>query len=136
MSIASAIHFHKHEKEGGALCVYQGASLVPFDIKRVFTVSGEVGSIRGNHAHRRCTQLLVCVSGQIKVSCDDSAHTVDHVLSDMSQGLLVPPGIWAIQEYLTDAAVLMVLCDRGYEADDYIHDYQEFKNHIDLQGTK
>jgi len=41
--------------------------------------------------------------------------------------LLIPPGIWAREDYLTDGAVLMVLCDRIYEEGDYIRDYDEFK---------
>jgi hypothetical protein len=45
----------------------------------------------------------------------------------MNCGLLVPPGIWAKEEFLTDGAVLMVVCDRGYEEDDYIRDYEKFK---------
>ena len=48
----------------------------------------------------------------------------------MSMGLLVPPGIWASEKYVDNAAVLMVLCDRGYEADDYIRDYNDFKNFL------
>lgn len=41
-------------------------------------------------------------------------------------GILVPPGIWATQEYLDDSSVVIVFCDREFEPGDYIRDYQEF----------
>jgi dTDP-4-dehydrorhamnose 3,5-epimerase-like enzyme len=88
------------------------------------------GDIRGNHAHKQCLQLLICVSGQIRVSCDDGSFVIHHLLDSMNCGLLVPPGIWAREEYMTDGAVLMVLCDRSYEEGDYIRDYNDFKKFV------
>lgn len=127
MTCEAAIHFEKHEDINGELCVYEGRKQVPFDIRRVFTVTARVGDTRGNHAHKKCTQLLVCVSGRIVVSCDDGLVVSQHLLENMSTGLLIPPGIWAKQKYMEEGAVLMTLCDRDYEADDYIRDYKEFK---------
>lgn len=112
------------------LCVYEGGQHVPFDIRRVFTVSAREGDTRGDHAHKQCTQLLICVSGKIRVSCDDGSFVTQHLLDNMGAGLLVPPGIWAKEEYVTDSAVLMVLCDRHYEVDDYIRDYNDFKTFV------
>lgn len=113
--------------ENGVLCVYECGQQVPFDIRRIFTISALVGDIRGDHAHKQCSQLLVCVSGQIRVVCDDGLVVTHHLLDSMNYGLLVPPGIWAKEEYMTDGAVLMVLCDRNYEETDYIRNYKEFK---------
>ena len=61
---------------------------------------------------------------------DDGIKVANHLLKSMSTGLLLPPGIWAKEEYLTDGAVLMVLCDRGYENEDYIRNYEEFKKFV------
>lgn len=132
MTSATAIHFKKFEDPNGVLVVYEGGQQVPFDMRRVFTVSARVGDTRGNHAHKQCTQLLICVSGKIRVSCNDGAVVTQHLLENMDAGLLVPPGIWAREEYITDGAVLMVLCDRGYEAEDYLRDYNDFKTFVGL----
>ena len=106
---ASIVSFPQYLDPNGALCVYQGDKDVPFTIRRVFTVTAMSGDPRGDHAHKKCTQLLVCVTGEIRVTCDDG-HTVNnYLLKSMSSGLLVPPGVWAKEEYLTDGAVLMVL---------------------------
>lgn len=122
------VAFRRHEDPNGVLCVYESGEKVPFDIRRVFTVSARAGDVRGDHAHRKCTQLLVCVSGKIDVTCDDGSTETRFTLDNMGVGVLVPPGVWAREEYVADGSVLMVLCDRGYEADDYIRDYDEFKS--------
>ena len=130
MASAALINFLTYGNSDGTLSVYECGKQVPFDIRRVFTVSARKNDVRGNHAHKKCTQLLVCISGKILVSCDDGSVSTQYLLDNMSMGLLVPPGIWASEEYVDNAAVLMVLCDRGYEADDYIRDYNDFKNFL------
>jgi dTDP-4-dehydrorhamnose 3,5-epimerase-like enzyme len=127
MQTAKLIKFSDEVCIDSSLYVYETGSLLPFDIKRVFTVISKVGIIRGNHAHKKCSQLLVCVSGEIEVITDNGNQEVAYKLSDMSQGLLIPPGIWASQKYLEQNSVLMVLCDALYDAGDYIHNYDYFK---------
>lgn len=127
---ATVISFPRFADGNGVLCVYQSQQQVPFEIQRVFTVSAALGDIRGAHAHKQCSQLLVCVSGEIRVACDDGSLVTHYVLGSMNSGLLVPPGIWATEEYMTDGAVMMVLCDRKYEEGDYIRDYAEFRDFL------
>jgi len=124
---ATAIFFPRYLDPNGVLCVYESGQQVPFIIRRVFTVSAMGGDMRGDHAHKQCSQLLVCVSGQIRVICDNGLAVTHHLLDSMNCGLLVPPGIWAKEEYVTDGAILMVLCDRNYDEEDYIRDYNNFK---------
>jgi hypothetical protein len=124
------VTFPRYLDPNGVLCVYESGCQVPFDIRRVFTVSAMTGDPRGDHAHKQCTQLLVCVSGMVRVSCDNGIEVTHHVLEGMSIGLLVPAGIWAKEEYLTDGAVLMVLCDRGYEEGDYIRSYVDYLKYV------
>jgi dTDP-4-dehydrorhamnose 3,5-epimerase-like enzyme len=133
MTLATSVYFHKHENFNGLLCAYESGRHIPFDIRRVFIVTAKAGDKRGEHAHKQCTQLLVCISGKIIVICDDGSSINQHVLDNVGTGLLIPNGIWAEQEYMVDGAVLMVLCDRGYEEEDYIRNYDDFKAFI---GTK
>lgn len=135
MTSASAISFKKFEDANGVLCVYESGQQVPFNIRRVFTVSAKTGDTRGDHAHKQCAQLMICVAGKIRVSCDDGSVVTRHILDNMGTGLLVRPGVWATEEYLVEGSILMVLCDRGYEVDDYIRDYVEFKKYIENKET-
>jgi dTDP-4-dehydrorhamnose 3,5-epimerase-like enzyme len=99
-------------------------------------VSALKGSIRGEHAHKKCSQFMVCVSGAIEVTCDNGIEETTYQLDSPSTGLNVEPGIWAKEKYLTENAVLMVLCDRHYEKEDYIHSYNEFKTYTKIKMGK
>jgi dTDP-4-dehydrorhamnose 3,5-epimerase-like enzyme len=120
-------NLQRHEGDNGFLCVFQRGINVDFDIRRVFAVSSSEGNIRGEHAHKKCSQLLVCVAGKILVTCDNGSEKSEYLLNGMQMALLIPPGIWAKQEYLTKDALLLVVCDRDYEPEDYIHDYGDYK---------
>jgi dTDP-4-dehydrorhamnose 3,5-epimerase-like enzyme len=121
------ITFPLHRADASDLVVMEGMTHVPFAIARVFVVRGLPGEIRGQHAHKACTQVLTCPIGSVDVLCDDGNETATFLLDKPNMGLLIPPGIWAQQDYLTPGSVLTVLCDRVYEAADYIRDYDEFK---------
>jgi len=127
------INFQLHTNDNGVLCAYETGKSVPFVINRVFTVSALKDEIRGNHAHKECSQLLVCVSGKINVICDDGLQITEYKLASMGEGLFIPHSIWAHNEYLEESSVLMVLCDRGYEESDYIRDYDKFKTYVRLK---
>jgi WxcM-like, C-terminal len=128
------VSFRNFQDANGSLVVFEGGKSVPFDIRRIFTVVAKSGDKRGDHAHKKCTQLLICISGEISVICDDGLRTQKFTLDNMSSGLLISPWIWARQEYIKDDSVLMVICDRGYEVDDYIRNYEEFKKLLESRN--
>ena len=124
LRIVKLPHFFE---DNGDLVVIEGNVHVPFIIARVFVVRAPDSAVRGQHAHRACSQLFTCPTGAIEVLCNDGAETVQFVLNHPNAGLLVPPGIWSQQTYRGSNAALTVLCDRPYEKDDYIRDYEMFK---------
>ena len=128
MELVKLIEFSLFEEDNGNLAVFEeNYDSIPFSIKRIFNVRSQKHSIRGKHAHRLCSQILVCSSGSIEVTCDDSINKEIFTLDKPNFGLLVSPGIWAEQKYLTNNASMTVICDRLYEADDYISNYDDFK---------
>jgi dTDP-4-dehydrorhamnose 3,5-epimerase-like enzyme len=128
MKLVKLIEFPFFEENDGNLTVFEeGAYSIPFLIKRVFHVSSRKGSVRGNHAHIKCSQLLICSSGAIEVKCDDFFSKKNYILDRPNLGLLLLPGVWANETYLKDNTNLTVICDRLYEKDDYINNYSDFK---------
>ena len=110
----------------GVLTVLDVNETVPFAVARLFYVSGvPAGLSRGGHAHYRCRQYMICQEGRLEVKMTDGIEERSVELSG-GQGLLVEAGIFAAQTYLDDNSVLLVLCDRPYEADDYIHGMETF----------
>jgi len=115
-----------HFEDNGDLVVMEGLINVPFEIARVFVVRAPQNAVRGQHAHRACAQFLTCPRGIIEVLCDDGVQTATFVLDHPNIGLLLPPGIWSQQTYMAMESALTVLCDRHYEANDYIREYPEY----------
>jgi dTDP-4-dehydrorhamnose 3,5-epimerase-like enzyme len=121
------IDFDYYKENDGDLVVAEGHSdNVPFSIARIFNVRADKGSTRGRHAHRECTQLLICTNGTVQVTCDDGKQTSIYILDKVNYGLLIEPGIWAEQKYIKENSVLTVLCNLPYDEGDYIRDYKDF----------
>ena len=127
MKLVKLIELPYHKEINGDLVVAEGEnSVIPFSIKRVFNVRAQKGNIRGRHAHRHCSQLLICTNGAVEVKCDDSSTNEVYVLDKPNFGLLIAPGIWAEQKYIENNTNLTVICDRLYEKEDYINSYEDF----------
>ena len=123
---ARLICLPRHARTDGEVVVAETAAQVPFHIQRMFTLTAPRGAKRGRHAHRLCSQFMICVSGAIDVACEDGRSKNTFALERRNQALLVPPGVWNTVEFRQNESVLVVLCDRVYEVHDYIHDYAEF----------
>lgn len=121
-----SINLPHYFEDNGDLVVMEGMINLPFSIARVFVVRASDGAVRGQHAHRACSQFLTCPRGLVEVLCDDGLQTASYTLDHPNTGLLIPPGIWSQQTYKTENAALTVLCDRPYEAEDYMREYDEY----------
>ena len=115
------------QSRAGSISPIHGGIDVPFQIKRVFylyDVPG--GESRGAHAHRECHQLLIAGSGSFEVLVDDGLENHTYFLNRPHYGLHIPPGIWASEINFSSGAICLVLASHGYDAGDYIRDYQEY----------
>jgi len=126
LSKIQMIDVPSYSEDNGDLIVLEDGGMVPFSIARVFVVNAEKDSVRGEHAHKECTQLLNCLSGSIDVLCDDGRDATEYTLTPLDQALLIPAGVWAVQKYKLENSSLMVLCDQMYNENDYIRDYSQF----------
>jgi len=100
---------------------------LPFAPQRLFTVYGVPSeSVRGSHAHRVCSQFLVCLAGSLSCLVDDGSAREEIRLANSEVGLHIPPMIWGTQWRYTRDAVLLVLASHPYDPADYIRDYEEF----------
>jgi len=123
---ARLIDLARHARAADEVIVAEAAAQVPFRIERIFTLTAPAGAVRGRHAHRLCSQFMICVSGAVDVVCEDGNSKKTFAMNRRNHALLVPPGLWNTVQFRQNESVLIVLCDRIYEADDYIQDYSEF----------
>ncbi len=111
----------------GSLAAAEFGRELPFAPQRVFMVYAVPSAeVRGEHAHRRCAQFLVCVHGQVTAMVDDGQRRAEYRLDRPDVGLYIPPMVWGTQYRYSADAVLMVLASQAYDAGDYIRDYAEF----------
>ncbi len=129
----SVIEFSRHHSERkGNISVIENGETVPFGVKRIYylyDIPG--GEERGAHAHKALYQLIIAASGSFTVTLDDGKVKKRVVLDRPYQGLLVVPGIWRILDNFSSGSVCLVLASEGYDADDYIRDYEEFLKYKD-----
>jgi acetyltransferase-like isoleucine patch superfamily enzyme len=111
----------------GALAVAELGKGLPFAPQRFFFVFDVPSAeVRGEHAHRKCHQFLVCVRGSVSVLVDDGSARAHYTLDSPTLGLHVPPRVWAAQFGYSADAVLLVLASDPYDPADYVRDYDEF----------
>ena len=125
-----------YSEENGYLIVVESKKDIPCSIQRSFVVFAGANQVRGQHAHKKCSQFLICLNGSVDVKCDDGRKKSSYSLTNPFQGLLIPPGIWSEQIYKDANSILLVLCDRKYEVEDYIRDYDYFLRFKDITGSK
>lgn len=110
-------------------------SLVPIDlndglsfrVNRLFYVySVSDHKKRGEHAHHKNEQILVCVNGKCGVVCKDGKDVKSYMLDSPNVGLYIPEMIWDEQFYFTKDTVLLVLCSTKYDREDYIEDWNDY----------
>lgn len=117
---------HNHE---GVLCVTEFSGL-PFVPKRFFLVKNvPLNTERGNHAHYKTLQVLVCFSGKIKTITHDG-HTRYENIMEANDAVFIDKMIWDSQIFLTDDAILGVFASHPYDKTDYITDFTQFKQLI------
>ena len=115
----------------GDLNVIEAGKLLPFEIKRVFyTYNVQSKQVRGEHAHKKCEQFLVAVSGSCNVIVDDGNTREEYVLSSPSIGVHIPAGCWGIQYKHSPDCVLMVLASLPYDESDYIRNYDAWRQYL------
>ena len=112
----------------GILVPIESSFDIPFSIKRVFYVYGvKDQNDRGKHSHHKCKQLLICLNGEVEVICDDGLNKKKYILSDPNQAIYIPEMIWDEQKYVSEDSILLVLASTHYDENDYIEDYDKFK---------
>ncbi len=124
-NMAEWLDFKTHD--GGELFVAEAGRELPFDIARVFyVVNQRPEARRGCHAHRRLSEVVLCLQGTCTFLVDDGTKRQEFVLDTPSRALLLEPMNWLEFYGFSPDCILLVLSDGKYDPDESIHDYKEF----------
>jgi UDP-2-acetamido-3-amino-2,3-dideoxy-glucuronate N-acetyltransferase len=119
--------FKVYKNSTGLLVPISLKNDIPFKTKRIFIIHGKKNSIRGDHAHYKCSQFLISLSGSMTVKYENKKGKFKKILSSNKNNyLLLKPKTWCKIKFNTKNSKLMVFCDREYEFSDYIEKHNEF----------
>jgi hypothetical protein len=123
------ITFRKIPDSRGNLTPVEGASDIPFPIRRVYWIY-EVpgGAVRGGTAYRTLEEVFVSLSGSFDLTVDDGrGSTFRQTLNRGNYGVHVPSMMWRRLENFSTNAVCLIFASRHYDEADYVRDYDEFR---------
>lgn len=124
------IDFPKILDPRGNLTFIQNPTHIPFEIKRVFwlyDVPG--GEIRGGHAFKEQDEVIIALSGSFDVVItEQDGSTKKFSLNRSYYGLYVPAQTWRHIENFSTNSVGFHLSSLEYNANDYIRNFETFKN--------
>lgn len=125
--ICKIIFFKEMGDERGNLVVIEGNQDIPFPIRRVFYMYGsDPDIVRGQHANRRSSFILINVGGTSKVRITDGQEEIVVTLDKPRMGVYIPPMYWKdMYDFSTDS-ILLVLSDEHYDGSEYIRDYSTY----------
>ena len=131
MSLMKSSYKFKLNKRGnndiGFLIPLENDFNLPFEVKRIFySYDVPFKSNRGAHAYYNTEQVLICVSGSLKIKCYDNNNEAIYELNKPDEALYIAPHVWRTTFEHYPNAVLLVLSSLEYDEEDYIRDYEKF----------
>ena len=103
----------------------------PIKDKRIFFLYGKKNKIRGQHAHKKCSQLFIPIQGKmiLKILTPQSKKTIQ-LNTSSKNAVLVPPKYWCDVKFINKNSILMVACDKYYQINDYLKNFTEYKKYL------
>lgn len=115
----------------GNLSIIESSDAIPFNIARtywIYDVPG--GAHRTGHAFRTQHEFIVALSGSFDVILDDGNNRKRFHLCRSHYGLYVPNMMWRELDNFSTGSVAMVLSSTPYNPNDYIENYDEYRNEL------
>ena len=113
----------------GNLSFFEYPQQLPFNIKRtywIYDVPG--GETRGSHAFKEQQEFIVALSGSFDVILHDGKDELKFSLNRSYYGLYIPNKYWRRIENFSTNALALIVSDKTFNSDDYIRDFDVFKN--------
>ena len=127
--------FKKHDDERGYLISIDSEFDIPFDIKRIFYIIPKNNSKRGQHAHKKCKQIIFPIQGSFDLNLFNGKESVKFSLNKSNKGVFIPLLHWIEIENFSKDCIVMVLCSYKYDEEEYIRDYSIFLQEVGNKNT-
>jgi len=112
---------------GSLLSLKEIFSLI--NVKNSFIIKSTKNKVRGNHAHKKATQIMCCLKGKVKVVIKNSDNQKVFLLKEeKNYCLFVPKCNWTQIQFLKKS-IILVLSSEKYSENEYIRKYSDFLNY-------
>ena len=117
-----------NDPRGNLTFIESGVS-IPFKVKRDYWIYDvPSGMWRDGHAFKEQEEFIIALSGSFDVVVNDGTHEQTFHLSRPQIGLYVPNLMWRHINNFSTNSVALILSSTLYDSNDYIEDFNEFKN--------
>ena len=118
--------------ERGNLSFIEEYNHIQFKIKRVYWIYDVPGGEhRGSHAFKKTEELIVALSGSFDIALNDGKKEHHFTLNRSYNGVFVPKMVWRKLENFSTNSLALILSSTSFDADDYIRDFELFKQMSD-----
>ena len=101
-----------------------------FKTKRMFIVKGDKNFIRGQHAHKKCTQIILQIDGEIEIIVINQKKYKFKLKSTQNKILRIPPMNWVNITFKKNKSSFLVLCDVNFSKREYIYNFKKFQKKL------
>ena len=103
----------------------------PIQVKRIFFLYGKKNKVRGDHAHKKCSQFFYLLSGKVILNIKTPSKNKKILLTHSSKNaVFVPPKYWCSVKFVNKNSILMVACDQYYNFNDYLGTFDDYKKYL------
>ena len=107
--------------------IENGQPEVPFSIRRVYWIYDVPGgAIRGSHAFRTASELIVALSGSFTVEVEWQGVANSFSLNRSHTALFLPNKTWRQINNFSSNSLALVLSSTEFDELDYIRDHDKF----------
>ena len=120
-----------YSSETGKLIPLTFNKKFPIKAKRVFFLYGKKNKIRGEHAHKKCSQFIIPIFGKVVLNIKTLKMRKKIILNHLSKiGVLIPPKYWCGVKFIKKNSILMVVCDEYYNFHDYLESFEDYAKYL------
>ena len=102
-----------------------------FKLKRFFILYGKEKYFRADHAHTKCSQIIIPLKGNIKIKIISKNYSKIFKLSvSGKKAIFIPPYNWITIYFQSNNDSLITLCNYKYDKKEYISDRTNFNKII------
>ena len=114
----------------GILTSIESGISIPFEIKRIFYMH-HITEDRGGHAHIDTDQVIIAISGSMKVKVFDGESEKVYILDDCQEGLYTPRLTYCDLYDFSPDAVCLVLANSHYDMSKSLRNKVDYLQFLD-----